>query len=73
MRSKDIENEDNSTKYIYSLYWSTITLLTVGYGDIAPVTNIEMIFVIIMALITCGVFGYAINSIGAIFKEMEEK
>lgn len=26
-----------------------------------------------MALITCGVFGYAINSIGAIFKEMEEK
>jgi hypothetical protein len=26
-----------------------------------------------MALITCGVFGYAINSIGAIFKEKEEK
>jgi len=32
-----------------------------------------MIFVIVMALITCGVFGYAINSIGAIFREMEEK
>jgi hypothetical protein len=26
-----------------------------------------------MSLVTCGVFGYAINSIGAIFKEMEEK
>jgi hypothetical protein len=59
-------------------------LLTVGYGDIVPVIFIfilyfvkvtisERIFVIIMALITCGVFGYAINNIGSIFKEMEEK
>lgn len=32
-----------------------------------------MMFVIVMALITCGVFGYAINSIGAIFREMEQK
>jgi hypothetical protein len=45
----------------------------VGYGDITPVTNTEKIFVIVMAMITCGVFGYAINSIGLIFKEMEEK
>lgn len=26
-----------------------------------------------MSLITCGVFGYAINSIGAIFKDIENK
>lgn len=68
-----IENSDSKTLYINSLYWSTITLLTVGYGDIAPNTNSEKVFVIIMSLITCGVFGYAINSIGAIFKEMEER
>lgn len=63
----------NFEKYIYSLYWSNITLLTVGYGDIGPVTHLERIFVIIVALITCGVFGYAINNIGSIFKEMDEK
>jgi hypothetical protein len=32
----DLTEADTSTKYIHSLYWSVITLLTVGYGDITP-------------------------------------
>ena len=64
----EIENADWSTKYIHSLYFSTITTLTVGYGDIIPTTNIERIYVIMMALVICGVFGYTISSIGEILK-----
>jgi hypothetical protein len=43
---------------------------TVGYGDISPVTDLEKIFVICMTLISCGVFGYAINTIGSIVREI---
>lgn len=50
-----------------------ITILTVGYGDIVPVTDNEKVFVIVMSLITSGVFGYTINSIGGIFKDIEER
>ena len=32
-----IEDADLFTKYIHSLYWSVVTLLTVGYGDIVAV------------------------------------
>ena len=47
-----------------------MTALTVGYGDIVPVTDAERFFVIIAAMIACGVFGYALSSIGQIFSTM---
>ena len=34
--SKEIVDEDWDSRYISSLYFSTITTLTVGYGDIVP-------------------------------------
>ncbi|CAD8198939.1 unnamed protein product [Paramecium pentaurelia] len=60
-------------RYIISLYWSVITTVTVGYGDIVPVTTFERIFVIIVTLLLCGVFGYCISNIGNIFKQMSDK
>ena len=55
------EDTEWKTRYIASLYWSTITTLTVGYGDITAVTDLERVFVIIASMLACGVFGYAIN------------
>lgn len=55
-------------RYIMSLYWSVVTTVTVGYGDIIPVTTVERIFVIIVTLLICGIFGYCISNIGNIFK-----
>ena len=55
-------------RYIISLYWSVITTVTVGYGDIVPVTTVERVFVIVVTLLICGVFGYCLSNIGNIFK-----
>lgn len=54
--------------YITCLYFSVITMNTVGYGDIIPVTSSERIYVLIMIIISCGVFGYSINTIGDIIR-----
>ncbi|CAK92678.1 unnamed protein product (macronuclear) [Paramecium tetraurelia] len=71
--AKDITEANWSTKYIHAFYFSTITTLTIGYGDIVPQTDLERIYVIIMAMVICGLFGYTISSIGNILKQFTEK
>ncbi|CAD8196983.1 unnamed protein product [Paramecium pentaurelia] len=66
-------NYDWFDRYIISLYWSVITTVTVGYGDIVPVTTFERIFVIVVTLLLCGIFGYCISNIGNIFKSISDK
>jgi hypothetical protein len=39
-------------------------MITLGYGDIYPITKIEKIYVIFVTIISCGVFAYIINTIG---------
>ncbi len=42
-------------------------MITVGYGDIVPKSSYEKIYVIVITVISCGVFAYTVNTIGSIF------
>ncbi len=44
-------------------------MITVGYGDISPQNEVEIILCIFMMLIACGVFAFSINSISKILNE----
>jgi hypothetical protein len=59
--------------YILSIYWAIVTMITLGYGDIVPKNDIEMVFVVFTTLFSCIIFAYAMNSIGEILKEMGRK
>lgn len=45
-------------------------MVTVGYGDVTPVNNVEKLLSICTILIACGVFGYSLNIIGAIISDL---
>jgi hypothetical protein len=45
-------------------------MITLGYGDIAPITIAEKIFLIFIALMACGVYAYTVGALGAIFQEL---
>jgi Ion transport protein. len=62
--------EDVSERYIASLYWATTTMLTVGYGDYTPVSKSERVLNIVVMLIGCGLFAFAMNSIGILLQNI---
>ena len=63
----EIIDDSIGEKYLDSVYFSFITMTTIGYGDFYPQTALEKIFVILISLIACGIFGYSMNIIGRIF------
>ena len=54
---------------IDSIYYSIITLATVGYGDLAPTTGLQKIFAISLALGGVATVAYVFNIILANFQE----
>lgn len=53
--------------YITSLYFNFVTMITVGYGDVAATSMYERILCMFSMFVTCGLFGYALNKIQGIF------
>jgi potassium channel subfamily K, other eukaryote len=52
--------------YADGVYWATITLLTIGYGDIVPVTHLGRSLIIPYAIAGIVMIGLVVGSIGAL-------
>ncbi|KAL4455833.1 hypothetical protein ABPG74_003243 [Tetrahymena malaccensis] len=61
-----------SIQYVNALYYITISMVTVGYGDIAPTNTEEKILCSILIVLLCGIYGYSLNQIGVIFNELNK-
>lgn len=67
-----VENEAQPDKYTNipdSIYWSFITLTTVGYGDIYPITPLGKLFTIVIALLGLGMIALPTAIISSGFNE----
>lgn len=69
----NINEIDWSQLYLYSWYWALATMITVGYGDIAPRNDREVAVASVSMLFGCGFFAYAISSIGTIVERFSIK
>ncbi|KAL4499046.1 hypothetical protein ABPG72_016948 [Tetrahymena utriculariae] len=60
-------------RYVYSFYFIVITITTVGYGDIKPISVYEKIYVTVITILGSCIFAYTVNTVGTIFQEIERK
>ena len=56
--------------YVDSLYFSTTTLTTVGYGDLTPTHNISKLFTVVFILVGVGIIFASITIIGTHYIEV---
>ena len=52
-----------ASRYITSLYWSVMTVSTVGYGDVPPQTDAERAFEILGMLLGASTYAYVVGSV----------
>ena len=69
----DLLDASWQTKYIYSFYWASVTMMTVGYGDIVPQNENEVIICIFSVVLGCVVYAYNLNSIGTILQKFNRE
>ncbi|MBI2667707.1 two pore domain potassium channel family protein [Candidatus Woesearchaeota archaeon] len=51
--------------YIDSLYFSTVTLTTIGYGDLYPTNNVSKLFTVFFILSGVGILLFALTVISS--------
>mmetsp|Transcript_64725 Transcript_64725/g.204358 ORF Transcript_64725/g.204358 Transcript_64725/m.204358 type:complete len:1065 (-) Transcript_64725:60-3254(-) len=54
------------SRYMLSMYWSTATLTTLGYGDVVPTTDWERAYCLMAAVIGASMYGYVIGGVSSI-------
>jgi voltage-gated potassium channel len=64
---------DKFSSIISSMWWAVITLATVGYGDVYPITPLGKFFGAIVALVGIGLFALPAGIIGSGFVEELQK
>ena len=59
--------------YVAAFYWSSMTMTTIGYGDIVPSTWIERIFVSVAMLVGAFMYGYIIGAVGNVIAQANSR
>jgi hypothetical protein len=67
-----IRDSPQAEQYVAALYWATMTLTTIGYGDVTMQTQGERVFATLCMIICGAIYAYAIGSICGLITNTDE-
>lgn len=69
------ESQDSSDlhKYLLSIYWAITTAATVGYGDIVPFTNMEILLAVSWMVVGVGFYSYTVGSLSSFLTSIDTR
>ena len=73
LKTHNLVQQEWYVQYIYSFYWSVVTMMTVGYGDIVPQNCLEVVYATITIIFGCGVYGYYLNTVGILLQDIHKE
>lgn len=63
--------DDSLRNYLRALYWTTTTIVTIGYGDITPVTNLQTVYAMSIQLLGAALYGFIIGNIASLIANLD--
>jgi len=70
IRTNDLQDAGMLRQYVASMYWATVTCTTVGYGDILPTNNYELLWAMCIIVFGVAVFSYILSDLSSKFSEL---
>ncbi|CAD8197001.1 unnamed protein product [Paramecium pentaurelia] len=68
--SRHLSEAPYETQYLEAFYFSTVTMISVGYGDIVPLNALEKICTILFMFTTCVQLSFSVNTVGEILNSI---
>ncbi len=69
--SETVTGSDPLTTYLRAIYWVVTTMTTVGYGDITPQSNFQVMYAILIMMIGVATYGYVVANLSSYFGNID--
>lgn len=69
----NLQNESISVIYSSSFYFCLVSIFSVGYGDIVPISINERVFTIFFMMFDCVIYAYFLSSLSTLYQQYSNK